>query len=195
MTQTSYSNHEDLLRNRIMDAAIVCIGKKGIDKTRIGDIAKELGIARQTIYNYFSSKNELLDLTFSREAVALAENTAAHIDNYADLTDKFVQAFLYAYVEFPRNPVLGHIVESGSSFMREVGISRHAMQAFGEIVLQKVFSEQPFLNAQAAEVAELLSRTIMSFILMPDKNPRSEAELEGFIRRRVIPGLNLPDQH
>lgn len=192
MLQSAVTSREELLRNQIMDAAISCIEKKGIDKTRIGDIAKEMGLVRQTIYNYFSSKNALLEAMFSRESVVLAENTAAHIEGFKNLEDKFVQAFLYVFKTFPQNAVLSHIAQSGNSYVLESGISRQTMQMFGELVLQKVFADNPELNEQSGEIAELLSRNIMSFILMPDQEPRSEKELEMFIRRRLIPGIGLP---
>ena len=192
MAQAAYTVHEDLLRNQIMDAAITCIEKKGLDKTRIGDIAAELGLARQTIYNYFANKNSLFEAMFSREAISLAENAAAFIGGFESLEDKFVHTFLYIFKEFPKSPVLSHIAHSGNTYVQEIGISRQTMQLFGELALKDVFAETPFLNAQSGEIAELLSRNIMSFILMPDQEPRTERELEAFVRRRLVPGIGLP---
>ncbi len=73
MMQSVYPTYEDVLRDKIMEAAVLCIQEKGVDKTRIGDVAKKLGIARQTIYNYFSNKNALFEHVFMSEALLLAE--------------------------------------------------------------------------------------------------------------------------
>lgn len=189
--QAIYPSYEDVLRSKIMDAAIVCMAKKGIDKTRIGDIATELGISRQTIYNYFANKTLLFDAIFSREAVTLAEQIAHHIAQFKSLDDKFIQAFLCAIDEFPKNPVLSHVITSGGQFLREVGHSRERMQAFGELVLYQVFEEHPRLKKDSGEICEFLSRNIVSFLTMPDPDPRSPKELEGYIRRRLLPGLGI----
>lgn len=186
-----YSSREDMLSHQIMDAAIICIANKGIEKTRIGDIAKELGIARQTIYNYFSSKNALFDAMFSREAVSLASSIAEHIKQYDSLEDKLTQAFLNAIESFPNHPVLMHVITSGGSYLQEMGISRETMQAFGELVLADIFADNPALQRQSQEISELLSRNIVSFIALPDQNPRTKDELEQFFRRRLLPGLGF----
>lgn len=191
MTQPAYPTYEDVLKTRIMDAAIVCMKQKGVDKTRIGDIATELGISRQTIYNYFDNKNRLFDAIFSREAVTLAENIAQHISKFKSLDNQLTQAFLCAMDEIPRHPVLSHVISSGGQFLQEVGHSRERMQAFGELVLYQVFEDHPQLKTDSQEICEFLSRNIISFLLMPDPAPRSPQELEGYVRRRVLPGLGI----
>ncbi len=189
--QAPYPTYEDVLRARIMDAAIACMKDKGIDKTRIGDIATLLGISRQTIYNYFTSKNQLFDAIFSREAITLADSIARHIEKYPAPDDKVIQAFVFAVEAFPRNPVLSHVITSGGQYLQEVGHSRQQMQAFGELVLHAVFEQHPALKQDSAEICEFLSRNIVSFLLMPDPQPRSAAELAGYVRRRLLPGLGI----
>ena len=189
--QATYPSYEDVLKARIMDAAILCMKEKGIDKTRIGDIATAMGVSRQTIYNYFDNKNLLFDAIFSREAISLADKIARHIAKFSKLDDMFTQAFLYAIEEFPQNPVLSHVITSGGQFLREVGHSRERMQAFGELVLHQVFEQHPHLQQDSQEICEFLSRNIISFLVMPDPNPRSPEELEGYVRRRLLPGLGI----
>lgn len=172
-----------------MDAAIGCMNEKGIDKTRIGDIASVLGISRQTIYNYFENKNRLFEAIFSREAITLARSIADHIGQYDALEDKFTQAFVYAIKAFPENTVLCHVITSGGQYLQEVGHSREQMQAFGVLVLGDVFEQHPHLQQDSLEICEFLSRNIISFLLMPDPHPRSGKDLEGYVRRRLLPGI------
>ncbi len=187
----SYTNHETMLKNQIMDSAIICMKTKGLDKTRIGDIAGELGIARQTIYNYFKNKNALFDAMFMREAVSLAESIATHIQQFDNLEDKFTQAFVYAIKAFPQHTILSHVITSGGQYVQEVGISRETMQNFGELVLIDIFNNNPFLKKQSVEISELLSRNILSFVTMPDQNPRDTDQLEAFFKRRLLPGIGI----
>ena len=54
-------------KDRIRKAAIEVISKKGFFNTRIQDIADEAALAVGTIYNYFSSKDEILSYIFKTE--------------------------------------------------------------------------------------------------------------------------------
>ena len=78
-----------------------------------------------------------------------------------------------------------------TEYLREFGISRQTMQAFGELALTDVLKEYPMLKAQSEDICEFISRNIISFLVMPDQNPRTEIELERYVRQRIIPGLGL----
>lgn len=44
----------------ILDAAVQVFSRYGVGRTRMGDIASEAGIARQTLYGTFKNKDEIL---------------------------------------------------------------------------------------------------------------------------------------
>ena len=44
----------------ILDAAIRVFVRYGVQRSTMGDVAKEAGVARQTLYNAFANKNEVL---------------------------------------------------------------------------------------------------------------------------------------
>lgn len=46
--------------NDILEAAVRVFSRYGVGRTRMGDIAKEAGIARQTLYGSFKNKDEIL---------------------------------------------------------------------------------------------------------------------------------------
>jgi len=52
----------------ILDAAITVFAEKGFHKTTTTEIAKQAGVAVGTIYNYFASKDEVLERIFALEA-------------------------------------------------------------------------------------------------------------------------------
>ncbi|MDY0255875.1 TetR/AcrR family transcriptional regulator [Gudongella oleilytica] len=51
----------DRRRQEILHAAIEVFGDKGFHRAKMGDIASRAGIGKGTIYEYFSSKNELYE--------------------------------------------------------------------------------------------------------------------------------------
>lgn len=57
LKDVSYSY--DARRKEIMEAALNVFGTKGYSRTNIEDIAKEVGISKGSIYQYFKNKDEL----------------------------------------------------------------------------------------------------------------------------------------
>jgi AcrR family transcriptional regulator len=60
-------------RDRIVDAALVAFGTRGYDATSLDALAAELGVRKQTILYYFSSKDALLDAVIDRAGGELSE--------------------------------------------------------------------------------------------------------------------------
>lgn len=68
-------------RPRLVDAACAVFAEKGYASTRVADIAKRAGVGKGTVYEYFSSKEELLfavfELTNAQISVRMDEALAA----------------------------------------------------------------------------------------------------------------------
>jgi TetR/AcrR family fatty acid metabolism transcriptional regulator len=52
-------------RRQILAAAATVFARQGFDRTRVGDIATEAGIAYGLVYHYFDSKEAVLDALFA----------------------------------------------------------------------------------------------------------------------------------
>lgn len=68
-------------RPRLVDAACAVFAEKGYASTRVADIAERAGVGKGTVYEYFSSKEELLfavfELTNTQISVRLDDALAA----------------------------------------------------------------------------------------------------------------------
>jgi TetR/AcrR family fatty acid metabolism transcriptional regulator len=60
MAQDALKNEGEDKRNKILDAAAKVFSEYGYNKARIQDIAKLAGLGDATVYNYFSSKEDIL---------------------------------------------------------------------------------------------------------------------------------------
>lgn len=178
-------------RNKLMDAAISCMETLPLNKITIQHIAEKSGIVRQTVYNYFHNKNDLLAATFEREGLYMAIAMADWIRPFQDLEEKFVQGFVFVVENFAKNPILAKVIEPGSDFLITVGMTHYPFSAFGQLAYKDVFAEYPHLQAQSEEISELMTRNAMSFLSMPGQYQRSREELASYVRRRLIPGLGL----
>ncbi len=86
----------DAKRQRILDAAVRVFARQGYETTRVGDIAKEAGVAYGLVYHYFGSKDAVLEAVFHEQwgrllaAVALAEETGETAPEQLALVVKIV---------------------------------------------------------------------------------------------------------
>ncbi|MGD1935504.1 MAG: TetR/AcrR family transcriptional regulator [Candidatus Phaeomarinobacter sp.] len=73
---------------KIIEAAFRMFARYGVKRTGMGDIAKEAGVARQTLYNAFSSKDEVLSATIDLFTERTLANIRAALTGQATLEDQ-----------------------------------------------------------------------------------------------------------
>jgi TetR/AcrR family transcriptional regulator, fatty acid metabolism regulator protein len=83
-------------RKLILDAAVRVFAAQGYEASRVGDVAKEAGVAYGLVYHYFGSKEAVLEAVFREAwgrllaAVALAEQTGETAPEQLRLVVKIV---------------------------------------------------------------------------------------------------------
>jgi AcrR family transcriptional regulator len=81
---------------RILDAAVRVFAAQGYEASRVGDVAKEAGVAYGLVYHYYRSKDAVLEAVFREAwgrllaAVALAEQTVGNAAEQLELVVKIV---------------------------------------------------------------------------------------------------------
>jgi AcrR family transcriptional regulator len=55
------AEHKEAVRDRLLEATRRCLTRKGYEGTTVRDIATEAGVAIGTLYNYFASKEDLIE--------------------------------------------------------------------------------------------------------------------------------------
>ena len=125
-------------RRLLLEAAVRVFARKGYHACRVGDIAKEAGVAYGLVYHYFGSKEELLETIFREtwtrmlEAVRAVEDT----DDTARIQIRRVAAIvLRSYQADP--DLIGVIVREitrSPQVQHEVEEIAHAFAALERIV-------------------------------------------------------------
>jgi AcrR family transcriptional regulator len=93
-------------KEQILVAAMKLLVEKGVQGTPMSAIAKAAGTGMGTIYNYFTTKEELINAIYlyvKRGEVLLVTNS---IDNNASLKSKFLnyyRAFVNFYLKYPES--------------------------------------------------------------------------------------------
>ena len=81
---------------QILDAAVRVFAAQGYEASRVGDVAKEAGVAYGLVYHYYGSKEAVLEAVFREAwgrlltAVAVAEQTGESAPEQLELVVKIV---------------------------------------------------------------------------------------------------------
>jgi len=180
-------------QERLLDAAIECLQRYGLEKTGVGDIAAAAGVSKPTIYNYFSSRDELLHSALGRAGRALGERIVEHARSFETPADQVVEAVLFCLREIPNEPGLAVTSRSQADTFGARAALRPTSITIAEHALREIFADRSDLLDEVAEVAEILIRWLLSLLAVDGPVPRSEHELRALLHRRMIPGLGLGD--
>jgi len=75
---------ETSTRQRILDAALDLFGGRGVDAVSLDEIAREVGVRKQTVLYWFASKDELVDAVLETVAAELVVVIDAAVRSASD---------------------------------------------------------------------------------------------------------------
>jgi AcrR family transcriptional regulator len=105
----------DLLRTSILDAARRLATEREWAEVRIADIAAEVGVSRQTIYNEYGAKDALGAAIFSREVDDFRERLMTAVAEAPDFASAVRRAIELALEVGGSHPVVRRMLDSASN--------------------------------------------------------------------------------
>ena len=91
-------------RRELLDAAVRVFARKGFHASRVGDIAKEAGVAHGLLYHYFRSKEQVLETIFRETWELLQADTERIETSGAPLREqlrRFARIYLGSWLATP----------------------------------------------------------------------------------------------
>ncbi len=186
---------DDEACERIVDATLKCVERRGPPATTVTDVADAVGITRRAVYRYFSSTEELFT---AAAAVALdgwteriGELTAA----MSDPTELLVEAVAHLIERLPEQPLLLALFANDHTRLFSKGMVRPASIKRSRIMLESNKIDWAALGYGRADLDDLLAiliRIVQSMIIAPSDPPRTGAELRAFLRRWIAPMIVRP---
>lgn len=191
-------------RQRILDAALDLFGTRGVDAVSLDEIAREVGVRKQTVLYWFPSKDELVDAVLTEAARELvlvidAAVRAAPDDPLARL-DAVVGAVFRPAVRRPA--VLGLVREIGRLSAVHADRLRAQVQPLVDRAVAYLATEMEAGRLRRADpnlVAALAYATVTGIATEPDALRsvgwtsdaaglrRLRAELRAFLRAALAP--------
>jgi AcrR family transcriptional regulator len=177
--------------DRILNAVDHAIEERGAS-IRITDIARALGVSRQTVYNYFPGTTALVSAAANRSGMRFLERCADHLTGIAEPVDAVVEgiAFTLEWLPSDKNvqlflahdfPQVSAGVTSDESIQFSHGILRGLDVNWAELGL----------DDEALDfMAEYMLRILQSFMIDPGRPPRTGKALRDHLRRWIAPVLD-----
>lgn len=72
------------VRDAIVDAVDTLVRERGWSSTTMTDVARAAGVSRQTVYNEFGTRQDLVSAYVRREIDALLDSVESHVRTHAD---------------------------------------------------------------------------------------------------------------
>ncbi len=184
------SGDDEAIR-RIIAAASRAIDQSGPD-IRISDIARDLGVTRQTVYRYFPSPDALLAATALSEVGPYLDRMAAHLNAIHDPAEAVVEGIAHTLEQLPQDKYLGLLLTSDRAPSYSASVTSDVAVALGRSIIDRFnvdWNSTGITADRRDDLVEFMLRILQSFIIDPGRPPRSGADLRDYLRQWVAPAI------
>ena len=178
---------------RVLGATITCLGRWGLAKTTLDDIAREAGVSRATVYRLFpGGKDVVVQAAVAAEVADFERSLAVHLAGCTALEDILVGTLTHATRSLRQHPALQFLLAHEPdqvlphlTFDRFDGVLAAASDAAGPWLEPHVGPEA------AARAGEWVARLVLSYALAPSAwfDLAEVDDARRFTRTFLLPGL------
>ena len=182
---------DDEAISRILDAARLRIDQSGMS-FGISDVAKDVGVTRQTVYRYFSSTEALLIATAAAEVDPFLDGLADHLRGIRDPADAVVEGIAHTLERLPDERYMNLLLTPGKASAFSAGVTSDIARTFGRSIVERFdvdWSAAGFGGDDLDQLVEFMLRMLQSLVIDPGRPPRQGKDLRAFLRRWVAPAI------
>ena len=177
---------------RAVAALLRCLGRYGLAKTNLDDVAREAGCSRATLYRWVESKPELLRLAVASEEARVLGALHGAVAGAPDLPDAIVAGVVTASREIARHDALQFLLAHEPET-----VYGHLAFAEGDALMVRIADAiapafARWLPASDGyRAADWLARVVRAYCLTPQPvlDLTGEAVARPFLEQFVIPGI------
>jgi AcrR family transcriptional regulator len=184
-------------RQRILAATRACLAADGVKGAGTSDVARAVGVTRQTIYRYYATTEELLNAAALEVVGELLDQIAVHVKEFltgtgGDAGDAVVEVLAYVYEHLRNDPSLNRLLTPGRLGGAVKELTAPSSILLGQSLLTRFPIDWDAIGLDEASrqgLVEHLLRTLQSLVLDPGTPERSGAELRAYLGRWIAPAL------
>lgn len=180
--------------SRILTAVDEEIAEHGA-AIRLADVARRLGVTRQTVYRYFPNAEALLIASAMRAVNGFIDQVADHVSGLDDPITAVVESVSFGVERLSGDPQLERLLSRSGEGEVVVSLTSDTAIAFCLSVFHRLdvdWQLHGFDTAALRELAEMTLRTVQSMLTDPGQEPRRGVALRRFIARWLGPAVLYP---
>jgi AcrR family transcriptional regulator len=190
----------DEQRERVLAGAYECVGRFGMGKTTIDDVARVSGVSRATIYRLFpGGRDQLLRETVGWEMNHFFLSLAEAVEDAPDLETRLELGLSFARRSVLEHAVLQRVLATEPELLLPLmTVEQHRVLGFITAYLRPLLQAeqdagrlQDGVDLDAA--AEYVARMLLSLIGAPGRWDLSDPEaVRDLVRRELLGGILAP---
>ncbi|WP_217160444.1 TetR/AcrR family transcriptional regulator [[Mycobacterium] fortunisiensis] len=180
--------------SRILTAVDEEIAEHGA-AIRLADVARRLGVTRQTVYRYFPNADALLIASAMRAVNGFIDQIADHVSGLNDPVTAVVESVSFGVENLSGDPQLEKLLSRSDDGEAVASLTSDTAIAFCLSVLHRFDVDwrlQGFDDTALRELAEMTLRTVQSMLTDPGQTPRNGVALRRFVARWLGPAVLYP---
>ncbi len=171
-------------RARILEATRTTIDRRGA-ATSLADVARELGVTRQTVYRYYAGTDELLAATAVVAVDALLDRMAARLRGIDAPDVAVVEGLTGVLAELRDDDYVGLLLRADRVSAPIVGeFTSELGRTFARSIIDRMdvdWSARGYGDDDLEVIIEIVLRTLQSMVLDPGGSQRSVDDVRGFL--------------
>lgn len=179
---------------RILDAADELIAERG-SAMRIADVARSLGVTRQTVYRYFPGTEALMLATAMRSGDGFLDQLADHVRGLTEPAAAMVEGVAFAIEHLADDNRLSLILSKRSRDSVTTSLTSDTALAFSRSMLHRYevdWEAAGFDEDALSELSEFCIRVLYSFLIDRGQAHRGGDDLRRFLARWIGPAVVYP---
>ena len=179
---------------RILDAVDDVVSEHG-SAIRLADVARRLGVTRQTVYRYFPNADALLIASAMRAANGFIDQVVEHVSGDNDPVTAVVECVSFAVEKLAGDPQLEGLLTWRPEGRAITSLTSDTAITFCLSFFQRLdvdWKLHGFDDASLSDLAEMTLRTLQSILTDPGSSARDHTTLRRFIARWLGPAILYP---
>lgn len=180
--------------DRILDAVDDVVAEHG-SAIRLADVARRLGVTRQTVYRYFPNADALLIASSMRAVDGFIDQVVEHVSGLSDPVSAVVESVSFGIEYLVGDPQLENLLtlrhegEAVTSLTSDTAIT-FCLSVFHRFDVD--WELHGFDAAALRDLCEMTARTVQSLLTDPRQPSPDGIELRRFLGRWLGPAILRP---
>ncbi|BBX54299.1 TetR/AcrR family transcriptional regulator [Mycolicibacterium poriferae] len=181
--------------SRILDAVDDEVAQHG-SGIRLADVARRLGVTRQTVYRYFPNADALLIASAMRAVNGFIDQVIERANGLNDPVAAIVESVSFGVENLAGDPQLEALLTRRTEGEAAISLTSDTAMAFCLSVFRRLDVDWALHgfhdDAALDELAEIILRTVQSLLVDPGQSRRNGIALRRFVTRWLGPAILYP---